>query len=214
MSPTTTRWGALLGVRSEAGEPDSQSLSSGTQYQPLIAAGVASLGIALLMGGQFLFTPETLVFEETENVQVADAELEEQEPEAEELSFSPTTEEPEEETTAEVSEETEADKEQANRIIKLNELPTPIDVSEYPLLGNPDAPHVFVDMLDYTCSHCRTLHQFTKKTLERYDGQIAFVIYHVPLSKKCNPHVKKDFPGKGECLRLCPTGDEHCQAGA
>jgi len=71
-----------------------------------------------------------------------------------------------------------------------------IDLSEYPIIGSPDAPHVIVEILDYTCDHCRDLHRFIELTLEQYGDQVAFVVYHVPLHSRCNPHTTKDYPPK------------------
>ena len=78
------------------------------------------------------------------------------------------------------------------RLVSFASLREPIDVSSSPILGRPDAEHVLVEMLDYTCPHCRNLHPHVVSSLERYGNQVAFVIVHVPLSKKCNPYVKRD----------------------
>lgn len=78
------------------------------------------------------------------------------------------------------------------RLVSVVGLSEGVDPYESPILGDPSAEHVFVEMLDYTCVHCRELHEKVHEALERYNGQLAFVIYHVPLSKKCNPHVARD----------------------
>jgi protein-disulfide isomerase len=59
-----------------------------------------------------------------------------------------------------------------------------------PVLGNPAADHILVEMLDYTCPHCRELHSFIQKALARYGDQLGIAIYHIPLSRKCNPIVQ------------------------
>ena len=63
-----------------------------------------------------------------------------------------------------------------------------------PIVGDPEAEHIVVEMLDYTCPHCRHLHHHVHASLERYGNQVAFVVYHAPLSKRCNPHVLRDRP--------------------
>ena len=78
------------------------------------------------------------------------------------------------------------------RLIQFGGLKEPIDVTNVPILGNPYAKHVLVEMLDYTCPHCRHLHPHVEASLERYGDQVAFVVVHVPLSKKCNPYIKRD----------------------
>ncbi|MEM8946469.1 MAG: vitamin K epoxide reductase family protein [Planctomycetota bacterium] len=75
-------------------------------------------------------------------------------------------------------------------------LPEGVDVNDMPVLGNPNAPHILLEMMDYTCDHCRKLHPHLQAAVERYGDQIGVVIYNVPLSKKCNAKVKKDYPGK------------------
>lgn len=85
-----------------------------------------------------------------------------------------------------------ARKETPRRMVKFASLRDPIDVTKAPILGSPDAEKILVEMLDYTCPHCRNLHPHVEASLERYGNQVAFVIVHVPLSKKCNPYVKRD----------------------
>jgi protein-disulfide isomerase len=83
----------------------------------------------------------------------------------------------------------------APRLFRFKYLSREIDAAANPVIGNPYAPHRFVEMMDYTCPHCRKLHPFIKAAAKRYGDQLGFVIYHVPLSRKCNPLVKIDQPG-------------------
>ena len=80
--------------------------------------------------------------------------------------------------------------------IAFKALKDPIDPKDMPVLGNPDATHIVVEMMDYTCRHCRELHPHLEAAVERYGYELGVVIYNIPLSKKCNPQVKKDYPGK------------------
>ena len=75
-------------------------------------------------------------------------------------------------------------------------LPEGVDVTLMPMLGSPQAEHVIVELMDYTCAHCRQLHPHMRAAIERYGGQLSVVIHHVPLSKKCNPNVLKSHTGK------------------
>ncbi len=59
------------------------------------------------------------------------------------------------------------------------------------IIGSPDAEHFIGMMFDYTCSHCRILHDFMLKAKKRYKDQIAIVLLPVPLNNDCNPRVKK-----------------------
>ncbi len=67
-----------------------------------------------------------------------------------------------------------------------------IDPRDMPVIGNPDAKHIVVEMMDYTCSHCRDLHPHLQAAVKRYGDQLGIVVYNVPLSRKCNQNVKKD----------------------
>lgn len=77
------------------------------------------------------------------------------------------------------------------RLMKFRGLRTLLDVRDMPMVGNAEGKHVVVEMVDYTCSHCRHLHKFIPPALERYD-ELAFVVYHTPLGKPCNRHVTKE----------------------
>lgn len=79
-----------------------------------------------------------------------------------------------------------------SRVIAFKGLNEAIDVYKVPVLGNPKAKHIVVEMIDYTCAHCRHFHPNVHAALDRYGDQVAFVVQHVPLSKKCNPHVQRD----------------------
>ena len=81
------------------------------------------------------------------------------------------------------------------RNLAYKSLPYLVDVNALPRVGSSEAPHVMIEMMDYTCKHCRELHPHLLATLDHYGGQLAFAIHHVPLSKQCNPHVQKDRPG-------------------
>jgi hypothetical protein len=77
-------------------------------------------------------------------------------------------------------------------VIAFRGLNEAVDVYQVPILGRPAAEHILVEMIDYTCVHCRQFHPNIEAALERYGDQVAFVVQHVPLSKKCNPHVVRD----------------------
>ena len=80
----------------------------------------------------------------------------------------------------------------SSRLIQFRGLKEPIDVYDMPLIGNPQAKHVIIEMLDYTCPFCRKLHPHVHASVEKYPDQVAFIVFHVPLSKKCNPNMKFD----------------------
>jgi protein-disulfide isomerase len=195
-------------------------------YQPLIAAGIASLGLVALIGGQVFFAPATMEVIDVvplEVVQAPTASTEET-PGVEPATDEKAPQEPADvpvvvtdETEGEVIAGEEAAPEKlevinggesatsapstdsasgaAPRFFRFKNLAREVDAAGNPVIGNPYAPHRFVEMMDYTCPHCRKLHPFIKASVARYGDQLGFVIYHVPLSRKCNQLVKVDQSG-------------------
>ena len=214
------RMRTLLGVANAPSPSNSQSETATLDgMNPLVATGVASMGLALLMGGQFFFQPAGLVLEKIAEApvqsdtaatvaEVGDAapvddfalDSDEQD-EPVELSFQGNADGPgrlalivDEEEAKPTPTQSVSVQRATRRLISFSGLAEPIDVYDVPLLGNPEAEHVIVEMLDYTCAHCRHLHPHVHASLERYGDQVAFVVCHVPLSKRCNPHVQRDRP--------------------
>ncbi len=188
--------GALLGVR--ATEETTPQVDDGAWdgFHPWIATSVSCAGIALLMGGQLLFSPPTLLFEVTDDESTL---FEEQEAEAFSFTQSENTTNHEETTSSELPRDPVF--RSMTRLIRVDGLQDAIDIRKYPVFGNPDAPLIFVEMLDYTCTHCRHLHPYIHAAVKRYGDQIAFAIYHVPLDSKCNPNMEQTHPTKrNACL--------------
>ena len=75
-----------------------------------------------------------------------------------------------------------------------------IDVNRHGLLGNPEAEHVIVELVDYTCKDCRRLHQYFKQVRKQYGERLAIVVLPVPLETSCNPHITRTHPSHiGAC---------------
>ena len=70
-----------------------------------------------------------------------------------------------------------------------------VDVNKLPILGDPQAEHVLVELLDYTCHHCRKMHPMMKNIVHRYGGQVAIVVRLCALSPKCNIYITKKGHG-------------------
>ena len=185
---------ALFGVT-----PVSETLASGWHADGggsrlLLCVGVASLGIVALLVGQFFFPPPPsgLVMET-----VADASPSgtvEQLVQAVETDKPPVVVVDQQQPRETESVKTARSPADRPRFIKFNGLKTAIDVTKLPIMGSPQAAHVIVEMLDYTCPQCRMLHKHVHAARERYGMQLAFVVFHVPLGKKCNPYIKKEHP--------------------
>ena len=199
---------SLLGIESDSDTPDSTvDLFDHQAVQPLIAITVASAALSILMVGQFLHSSTSLGMDTYEEEILAGDETV-----AEELDSEGAEDEPGElgfELAEESDEGAGLDDNQAyspgevtaaqqdpssasdSRFVKFNGLSKAVDIRDLPLLGKPTAKHVILEMIDYTCLHCRKLHPHLKAALDRYGNQLAFAVYHTPLSKKCNPGMKK-----------------------
>ena len=66
-----------------------------------------------------------------------------------------------------------------------------IKFDDVPMLGSPDAPHVIVCLLDYTCIHCRALHPILVKMSQQFSNQLGIVCLPVALSPECNPFIPR-----------------------
>ena len=206
--------GALLGEPAYTSD-DHDELVSSLSPRPILASSVAAGGLAILMIGQYFFQPagmEFVKFEDALAEQEAEKDIED-EPTVDssesdlaslESDSDDTPEsEPDDNTSDLFTEASPSDAEAAppapessrrteSRLIKFGGLQDPIDVANVPILGQPDAEHVLLEMLDYTCPHCRNMHPHIESAVERYGDQVAFVVFHVPLSKKCNPYVRRE----------------------
>ncbi len=63
--------------------------------------------------------------------------------------------------------------------------------AEHPLVGSPKATHVLLKMFDYTCRHCRQMHEHLEAARDRYGDQIAIVVTPIPMNTNCNKYVEQ-----------------------
>lgn len=77
-----------------------------------------------------------------------------------------------------------------------------LDVKHWPLLGSPDADYFFVEMLDYTCSHCRATHEAISQTRAAYGERLGVVLLPTPLDRQCNPHANSSGGQTAEACDL------------
>jgi len=61
---------------------------------------------------------------------------------------------------------------------------------QHPILGNPDAPVVMLELFDYACAHCRLLHGDLATLRQRYGDQLAIVSLPTPIHPQCNPQIQ------------------------
>lgn len=69
-----------------------------------------------------------------------------------------------------------------------------IRTNEWPIVGSPDAKHIFVELFDYTCPHCRNTQKAIQGAKKEFGADLAIVALPVPLSRACNNTVTNDHP--------------------
>jgi uncharacterized membrane protein/protein-disulfide isomerase len=75
-----------------------------------------------------------------------------------------------------------------------------INVYDEAVLGSPEAKHIVLELMDYTCPHCRKAYAQIEDGLDRYGDQVAVVIMPVPLELECNKMVPSTDPmHRGAC---------------
>jgi uncharacterized membrane protein len=66
-----------------------------------------------------------------------------------------------------------------------------IDLDKVPIIGRPDAPAVIISLFDYTCGHCRRMHQLLLDAERAHRGELAIANLPMPLDASCNRVVKR-----------------------
>lgn len=94
------------------------------------------------------------------------------------------------------SDEAKSSNRPPGRLLNFTALSQPLDVNDSPIIGDPEAQHVIVEMLDYTCSHCRQLHPRLMAAHQRYGDDLAIALYHAPLNRECNDHMPRGRKGR------------------
>ncbi len=77
-----------------------------------------------------------------------------------------------------------------------------LKATDWPLIGAPDAKHIFVEMFDYTCEHCRETNAAIKTAKKKLGADLAILTLPVPMNQSCNPTIKKTLPAHAESCEL------------
>ena len=78
-----------------------------------------------------------------------------------------------------------------------------LDVTQWPLVGNPEATFVFVEMFDYYCPHCRRTHQQAIRGAKtQLKDQLAVISLPLPLNTNCNSAIEKTGNRFGESCEI------------
>ncbi len=82
----------------------------------------------------------------------------------------------------------------AKRQLSLFPSADPINVYEFPVLGDVEAPNLIVELVDYTCPQCREMYHHIEAARQHYGDQMAVVVRLIALERSCNPYVSRDHP--------------------
>ncbi len=80
------------------------------------------------------------------------------------------------------------------------------NLREVPLFGSPEAPHVMVSLFDYTCHHCRQVHDALLDAHHVFSNALAIISLPMPLDSKCNPLVRSTPPPHTNACALARLG--------
>jgi len=72
------------------------------------------------------------------------------------------------------------------RMVPVHDSKFSLNSRHWPLLGDPDAKYIFVEMFDYTCPHCRHTHHAIEGARKKYGDKLAVIALPVPLERSCN----------------------------
>ena len=61
-----------------------------------------------------------------------------------------------------------------------------LDPTKLPILGEPDAEIVAVYLFDYTCPHCRKMHEYLGVARSHFGDRLAILTLPAPLDAACN----------------------------
>jgi len=109
---------------------------------------------------------------------------------ADEPSHTETAADSESSTDQKVNEQQDNSPQPRRRLISVNGNRFRLDIRQWPLLGEPEARYVFVEMFDYTCQHCRNTNRAIKGAFRHFGDDLAVITLPVPLDRKCNPSAK------------------------
>lgn len=89
-----------------------------------------------------------------------------------------------------------------DRLVQVASANVKLKAHQWPIIGSPNAKHIFVELFDYTCPHCRATQQTIRGARERYKDDLAIIVLAVPLSRACNDTVTSEHPSHRESCEL------------
>jgi hypothetical protein len=173
------------------------------QSQYALPLMIAIVPLAILILGQLLIEPKTFEVQRAEEVTCAPAPAEPQEPTARDTPPHAPAPTPQPAVTRAPASPPPSPPPAAAppvaapappRMLALLEGRLKISTAAFPLLGPADAAHVLIDMLDYTCEHCRELHHWLTQARPHFNNQLAVLAIPLPMESTCNPLIQFTNP--------------------
>lgn len=81
-----------------------------------------------------------------------------------------------------------------------------IDLSQAPIWGSLSAPHKMVSLYDYTCSHCREMHERVVEVQREFSNQLAVISLPMPLDPQCNTNIMRRNPAHANACDYARLG--------
>lgn len=71
-----------------------------------------------------------------------------------------------------------------------------LDLAQVPIWGSPDAPHKLISLYDYTCHHCREMHERVVEVQRSFGNKLAVISLPMPLDAQCNSLIRRTHPSQ------------------
>jgi uncharacterized membrane protein/protein-disulfide isomerase len=88
------------------------------------------------------------------------------------------------------------------RTVAINGGSVKLDVTQWPIVGSTKAKYIFVEMFDYSCSHCRNTHVAIEGAKKTLGGDVAVVMLPTPLNANCNGLIQVTDPKFAESCEI------------
>ena len=89
-----------------------------------------------------------------------------------------------------------------DRLVQVASANVKLKAHQWPIIGSPNAKHIFVELFDYTCPHCRATQRAIRGAREHFRDDLAVIVLAVPLSRACNDTVTTEHPSHRESCEL------------
>lgn len=81
----------------------------------------------------------------------------------------------------------------AARILQLHDGRFSLNLEQVPVIGSHQASNIIVSLFDYTCHHCRDLHELLIPAQQQFSNRLAIASLPMPLDATCN-HLLSQTP--------------------